>query len=72
MTPNPTPRPHQPARSHYTRSRRMVSEEISNGHRDPSSDLLLKNDSKRRWVVQKYGGTSVGKFATNIAEDIIR
>ena len=24
------------------------------------------------WVVQKYGGTSLGKFATQIAEDIIK
>ena len=31
-----------------------------------------KNDSPRGWVVQKFGGTSVGKFAGNIAEDIVR
>lgn len=24
------------------------------------------------WVVQKFGGTSVGKFAKNIATDIVR
>ncbi|KAI1797984.1 aspartate kinase [Ganoderma leucocontextum] len=28
-------------------------------------------DPAARWLVQKYGGTSVGKFATKIAEDII-
>jgi hypothetical protein len=31
-----------------------------------------KNDNPRGWVVQKFGGTSVGKFAGNIAEDIVR
>ena len=25
-----------------------------------------------RWIVQKIGGTSLGKFAVRIAEDIIR
>ncbi|RPD57001.1 aspartate kinase [Lentinus tigrinus ALCF2SS1-7] len=28
-------------------------------------------DPAAKWLVQKYGGTSVGKFATKIAEDII-
>lgn len=31
-----------------------------------------KNDSEAGWVVQKFGGTSVGKFAVNIAEGIVR
>jgi aspartate kinase len=31
-----------------------------------------RNDSEAGWVVQKFGGTSVGKFAVNIAEDIVR
>lgn len=34
--------------------------------------LQWKNDSEAGWVVQKFGGTSVGKFAVNIAEDIVR
>jgi aspartate kinase len=34
--------------------------------------LRWKNDSEAGWVVQKFGGTSVGKFAVNIAEDIVR
>jgi aspartate kinase len=42
-----------------------------NGHSD-ASNPLLKNASHGAWIVQKYGGTSVGKFAVNIAEDIIR
>jgi aspartate kinase len=33
---------------------------------------LLKNHSDRGWVVQKFGGTSVGKFPDKIAEDIVR
>jgi aspartate kinase len=24
-----------------------------------------------KWIVQKFGGTSVGKFAAKIAEDIV-
>lgn len=28
-------------------------------------------DPEAEWVVQKYGGTSVGKFAIKIAEDIV-
>ncbi|KAG4430140.1 hypothetical protein IFR05_014376 [Cadophora sp. M221] len=31
-----------------------------------------RNDSEGGWIVQKFGGTSVGKFAVNIAEDIVR
>jgi aspartate kinase len=33
---------------------------------------LRKNSSPGGWVVQKFGGTSIGKFAVNIAEDIVR
>ncbi|KAL2162779.1 hypothetical protein VTH06DRAFT_6615 [Thermothelomyces fergusii] len=33
---------------------------------------LLKNRSDCGWVVQKFGGTSVGKFPDKIAEDIVR
>ena len=28
-------------------------------------------DPSAKWLVQKFGGTSVGKFAVKIAEDII-
>lgn len=28
-------------------------------------------DPDAKWLIQKYGGTSVGKFAAKIAEDII-
>lgn len=46
-----------------------------NGHHDaspPISNSLNHNDRHRSWVVQKFGGTSVGKFAVNVAEDIVR
>ena len=36
-----------------------------------SSDLLF-NDSAKSWIVQKFGGTSVGKFAVEIAEQVVR
>jgi len=28
-------------------------------------------DPDTKWLVQKYGGTSVGKFAVKIAEEIV-
>jgi hypothetical protein len=37
-----------------------------------ASSERRKNNSTAGWVVQKFGGTSVGKFAVNIAEDIVR
>ena len=33
---------------------------------------LLRNETHNGWIVQKFGGTSVGKFPDKIAEDIIR
>ena len=32
---------------------------------------LLQNDASKLWIVQKFGGTSIGKFATEIAENIV-
>ncbi|TVY21239.1 Aspartate kinase FUB3 [Lachnellula arida] len=52
-----------------------------NGHCNASSvsvsvaanaPMRRRNNSSRAWIVQKFGGTSVGKFAVNIAEDIVR
>ncbi|KAK3325301.1 Aspartate/glutamate/uridylate kinase [Apodospora peruviana] len=37
-----------------------------------ASTTLVKNESTNGWIVQKFGGTSVGKFPDRIAEDIIR
>ena len=39
---------------------------------EPPLPELRKNDSHKSWVVQKFGGTSVGKVPTEIAEDIIK
>ncbi|KAJ2896737.1 hypothetical protein MKZ38_005265 [Zalerion maritima] len=33
---------------------------------------IHKNSSDGGWIVQKYGGTSVGKFADKVAEEIVR
>lgn len=35
------------------------------------SRLLKKNISEHGWIVQKFGGTSVGKFPEQIVEDIV-
>ncbi|KAI9786862.1 MAG: Aspartokinase [Geoglossum umbratile] len=42
--------------------------------RDPlyAAQAWQRNTSPGGWIVQKFGGTSVGKFAVNIVEDIIR
>lgn len=37
-----------------------------------SATQRWRNNSDGGWIVQKFGGTSVGKFAVNIAEDIVR
>jgi hypothetical protein len=43
----------------------------TNGHK-VGQKQRKKNDSQGGWVVQKFGGTSVGKFPVNIAEDIVK
>ena len=43
-----------------------------NGTSHTQTEKLKGNDSEGGWVVQKFGGTSVGKFAREIAEDIVR
>lgn len=51
----------------------MSTPALTNGHHDAAPIAQLRgNDAKGGWVVQKFGGTSVGKFASNIAEDIVR
>jgi len=40
----------------------------------PANPVALRqntSDPEAKWIVQKYGGTSVGKFAVNIARDIV-
>ncbi|KAI9826878.1 MAG: Aspartokinase [Thelocarpon impressellum] len=51
---------------------------LTNGHDDPDPSPRLTpglkhgNLSSGGWIVQKFGGTSIGKFASNIAEKIVR
>lgn len=47
----------------------MGSNTLVNGYH---AGLVRNDDNSRQWVVQKYGGTSIGKFADRIAEDIVR
>ena len=48
-------------------------EPLTNGvhGEDENGVPLLQNDSSKPWVVQKFGGTSVGKEPTVIAEGIV-
>ena len=34
--------------------------------------ILKGNNTSKGWVVQKFGGTSVGKFPMKIARDIVK
>ncbi|KAK4913560.1 hypothetical protein LTR66_017202, partial [Elasticomyces elasticus] len=36
-----------------------------------NSDLPVASEARSNWVVQKFGGTSVGKFALNIIEQVV-
>ena len=60
-----TPSPVSPASSR--------SSSMSSGQGPSTPPNMHQNtiDPAAKWLVQKYGGTSVGKFATKIAEDII-
>lgn len=49
----------------------MGSSILVNGD-DNSLSLQHRNHPAKPWVVQKFGGTSVGKFADKIAEDLVR
>lgn len=48
----------------------MDSRPLVNGHHD--SGDLVHNDNFKPWIVQKFGGTSVGKFADQIAGHVVR
>lgn len=37
----------------------------------PQADQLAPAALHSNWVVQKFGGTSVGKFALNIIEQVV-
>ena len=48
----------------------MGSHSLVNGYHETPS--IIHNDASRAWIVQKFGGTSVGKFADCIAENVVR
>ena len=50
----------------------MGSEALVNGHHHGPSNSLLRNDKSKPWIVQKFGGTSVGKFPDQIADKIVK
>lgn len=39
---------------------------------DHSLESSPYHDSPKPWVVQKFGGTSVGKFADRIVDNVVR
>ena len=41
-----------------------------NGYHKASE--MLDSDPSRAWIVQKFGGTSVGKFAEDIVEQVVK
>ncbi len=45
----------------------MLSNSVLDGPGVEGQELMEKG-----WIVQKFGGTSVGKFAITIVEDIVR
>jgi aspartate kinase len=49
-----------------------IAEKAAMEGKREGSQSSWKNDSEAGWIVQKFGGTSVGKFAIKIAEDIVR
>ena len=53
----------------------MGLDSLTNGYHDHGASQepsLLRNNQSKPWVIQKFGGTSIGKFANKIAEDIVR
>lgn len=50
----------------------MGSNVLVNGYHNDPSLQQYRNNKSNPWIVQKFGGTSVGKFANRIAEDIVR
>lgn len=43
---------------------------MEHGHAE-ASQQLRSNAQATEWVVAKFGGTSLGKFMVNIAEEIV-
>ncbi|KAI0938456.1 hypothetical protein AcV5_000133 [Taiwanofungus camphoratus] len=57
--------------SPHSSSSRSPSISSSSTPRTPPNLHQNTTDPAAKWLVQKYGGTSVGKFAVKIAEDIV-
>lgn len=57
---------------HSTKAAMLQKTKQVNGHID-SIPQSIENDlhDDTNWIVQKFGGTSLGKFAVTIAEDIV-
>lgn len=41
-------------------------------HVKPCFDMIASSGEGRSYIIQKFGGTSLGKFSLNIVENIIR
>ena len=71
------PRPASPTMSAASlsppssRSSSLSSAQSARGPRTPPNMHQNTIDPAAKWLVQKYGGTSVGKFAAQIAQNII-
>lgn len=39
---------------------------------DYTPQPILCNNTIKPWIVKKYGGTSIGKFADSVTDDITR
>lgn len=50
----------------------MGSESLINGVHSPSQPNGFIETSGEEWLVQKFGGTSVGKFPLNIVDNVVK
>ena len=48
-----------------------MSPGLSNGSPLVNGTFHSNSNADMGWIVQKFGGTSVGKFAEQIAEDVV-
>jgi aspartate kinase len=52
----------------------MAPHSVTNSETSPTMDstssVRRKNNARGGWIIQKFGGTSVGKFPQQIAENI--
>jgi hypothetical protein len=55
------------------RMKTMGADSLPNGLRSTSeTNGFLEIPASEKWIVQKFGGTSVGKFPLNIVDDVVR